>query len=146
MSEEFEVEPMEEESDIPPFDTTLYTLQDSMNRFLDTASVDAVYGQAVKDGDNLIIPAAEVFSFAGFGVGMGYGSGGQEKAPFEKGGGGGGGGGGQTFSRPVAVIISSPEGVRVEPVVDVTKISLALFTTLGFMVGMYLRMLNPRRK
>jgi hypothetical protein len=46
----------------------------------------------------------------------------------------------------VAVIISSPEGVRVEPVVDVTKISLALFTTLGFMVGMYLRMLNPKRR
>jgi hypothetical protein len=49
------------------------------------------------------------------------------------------------FSRPVAVIIASPEGVRVEPVVDVTKIALAALTAAGFMVGMLLRMNRPRK-
>jgi uncharacterized spore protein YtfJ len=44
---------------------------------------------------------------------------------------GGGGGGGNATARPVAVIHVGPEGVDVEPVVDVTKISLAFFTMLG---------------
>jgi uncharacterized spore protein YtfJ len=56
----------------------------------------------------------------------------------------GGGGGGRVFSRPVAVIIAAPEGVRVEPVVDVTKIGLAALTAAGFMFGMWMRMTRPR--
>jgi hypothetical protein len=56
------------------------------------------------------------------------------------GGGGGGGGGGRVFARPVAVIVSGPDGVIVQPVVDATKIALAFFTALGFMVGMASRM------
>jgi len=48
------------------------------------------------------------------------------------------------FSRPVAVIIAAPEGVRVEPVVDVTKIGLAALTAAGFMFGMWMRMARPR--
>jgi hypothetical protein len=35
--------------------------------------------------------------------------------------------------------------VRVEPIVDVTKIALAVFTTLGFMVAMFNRMGGRRR-
>ncbi|MCL4561015.1 MAG: hypothetical protein M1281_10410, partial [Chloroflexi bacterium] len=54
----------------------------------------------------------------------------------ERGGaGGGGGGGGRTFSRPVAVIVITPEDVIVSPVVDITKIALAALTTFGFMLG-----------
>jgi hypothetical protein len=45
----------------------------------------------------------------------------------------------------VAVVIASPEGVRVEPVVDPTKIALAALTAAGFMLGMFFRMSNPRR-
>ena len=37
------------------------------------------------------------------------------------------------MARPVATIIVSPAGVRVEPVVDVTKIAVTLFTALGAM-------------
>ncbi|MEZ4591075.1 MAG: hypothetical protein R3D55_08020 [Chloroflexota bacterium] len=33
----------------------------------------------------------------------------------------------------MATIIVSPNGVRVEPVVDVTKIAITLFTALGAM-------------
>jgi len=35
--------------------------------------------------------------------------------------------------------------VRVEPIVDVTKIVLAVFTTLGFMTAMLTRMNKPGR-
>ena len=35
------------------------------------------------------------------------------------------------MGRPVAAIIINQEGVRVEPIVDVTKVGLAFLTTLG---------------
>jgi uncharacterized spore protein YtfJ len=122
----------------------------TMERFLDTASVDLVYGEPVEHGDTLIIPAAEILAGLGFGVGTGSGGSGKgtEEAEGEGEGygeGAGGGGGGRTFARPVAIIVSSPEGVRVEPVVDVTKIALGFLTAAGFMTGMILRMLSPKR-
>jgi len=119
----------------------LEAMKATMDKFLSAGSVEAVYGKPVVNGDTLIIPAAEVLSGAGFG--MGYGSGGSEGSDEQSpqtGSGAGGGGGGRVFSRPVAVVIASPDGVRIEPVVDVTKIVLALFTALGFMVGMAARM------
>jgi hypothetical protein len=45
----------------------------------------------------------------------------------------------------VAVIVASPEGVRVQEVVDPTKIALAALTAAGFMIGMMARMMRPRR-
>ena len=122
------------------------SIQSTMESFYATAGVDHVYAGPVEHGDTLIIPAAEVLVGMGFGSGMGYGSG---TSPGEggdgEGGGGGGGGGGRTLSRPVAVIIASPEGVRVEPVLDPTKIALAAITASGFMLAMMMRMLKPKR-
>ena len=115
-------------------------MQDTMDSLLAVASVDAVYGQPVKNGDTLIIPAAEVLAGAGFGFGSG--SGGEEGS---NGQGIGGGGGGRSFARPVAVIIASPEGVRVEPVMDGTKISLAVLTAGAMMLGLALRLLRPAK-
>jgi hypothetical protein len=40
----------------------------------------------------------------------------------------------------VAAIIIEPEGVRIEPIVDVTKLGLAFFTMLGSIFLMGLRM------
>lgn len=124
----------------------LNTVQTTLDTFLAAADVEAVYGPPVKQGENLVIPAAEVLSVVGFGVGLGGGS--QRSSDAENtdsGGGGGGGGGGRVLARPVAAIIMSPTGVRVEPIVDVTKIVLAVFTTLGFMVGMLNRMTSRKR-
>jgi uncharacterized spore protein YtfJ len=69
----------------------------------------------------------------------------ESEAQATSGGGSGGGGGGTGFSRPVAVIIASPQGVRVEPVFDITKVILAALTAVGFMIGMVARMRNPGR-
>jgi len=118
---------------------SLITIQTTLDKFLGAADVKAVYGPPVSQGENVVIPAAEVLSLVGFGLGSGGGSQGTA-ANANTGSGGGGGGGGRVLSRPVAAIIISSTGVRVEPIVDVTKISLAVFTTLGFMAALLTRM------
>ena len=117
----------------------LNTLQTTMDKFLSAAHIEAVYGSSIREGENIVIPAAEVLSVAGFGLGSGSGQQGPEENE-NTGSGAGGGGGGRVLSRPVAAIVISPAGVRVEPIVDVTKIALAVFTTLGFMTAMLTRM------
>ncbi len=113
--------------------------QETMDAFIETADVSRVFGEPIVHEDTLIIPAAEVVAALGFGAG--YGSGGPEDAG---GSGGGAGGGGKTFSRPVAVVIADQNGVRVEPVVDPTKIAMTFFTTLGFMVATIARITRGR--
>ena len=116
-------------------------IESTMEKFLDAANVDHVYSEPIKYGDTVVFPSAEVISAAGFGIGLGSGSGGEEEEG-EGGGsgvGGGGGGGGRVLARPVAVVIATPEGVRVEPVADRTKVLLALITTLGFMFSVLAR-------
>lgn len=144
---------MNDELDINAGDFEVSSVTDAMDvidltmeRFLDTASVDLVYGEPVEHGDTMIIPTAEILVGLGFGAGYGGGSSPKQEDEGEGyGEGGGGGGGGRTFSRPVAIVVSSPEGVRVEPVVDITKIALGFLTAAGFMTGMILRMLSPKR-
>ena len=117
------------------------------------AQPGAVYGEPVTVGEHTVITASEVNVGMGFGFGLGGGSGrggrgrrvSEDKPQDEEGeagigGGGGGGGGGASAGRPVAVISVGPEGVQVEPVVDPTKIALALFTTLGSMFFMLSKM------
>jgi uncharacterized spore protein YtfJ len=124
----------------------------TMDKFLDTGSVVMVYGDPIKHGDNLIIPCSESFTLLGLGAGYGYGKSpaeedqeGKENQGENVGGGGGGGGYGRSFARPVAIVVASPNGVRVEPVVDATKIALAALTASGFMIGMIGRMLSPKK-
>jgi uncharacterized spore protein YtfJ len=132
---------------------TMDDINATMKAFIDTANVDRVYGAPVEVGETIIIPAAENLVVMGFGAVGGYGT-----TEFEsddetpnsgegigEGGGGGGGGGGRTLSRPVAVIIASPEGVRVEPVADRTKVIMAAITAAGFVVGMFFRMMRGPR-
>ena len=120
----------------------LNTIQNTMDTFLSAANVEAVYGAPISQGEHIVIPAAEVLSIAGFGLGAG-GSSGEGAGP--EGAGSGGGGGGRVLARPVAAIVISPTGVRVEPIVDRTKLGLAVLTTLGFMVGMLTRMKRTRQ-
>jgi uncharacterized spore protein YtfJ len=117
-------------------DPTQETINDTIAHFLSTADVDTVYGQPIRKGDTLIIPTAEVLSTLGFGASHGV----MNRKEDKGGKWSGGGGGGRTFSRPVAVIVASPEGVRVTPVFDTTKIILAGLTALGFMFSTLLRM------
>ena len=126
---------------------TLDDINSTMKAFIESASVDKVYGAAVEIGETKIIPTSENLVIMGFGAGGGYGKSDfeDEESPTDgegtgEGAGGGVGGGGRTLSRPVAVVIASPEGVRVEPVADRTKVIMAAITAAGFMAGMFLRM------
>ena len=128
-----------------PVESGLDVFQDTMEEFLAAADVRVVYGEPIEHDDTMIIPTAEVLCGLGFGVGSGTGTSSEQNSDKpSQGSGSGGGGGGRILSRPVAVVIASPEGVRVEPVVDVTKIGLAALTAVGFMVGMMFRMASRR--
>jgi uncharacterized spore protein YtfJ len=116
-----------------------------IEKLFEVAQPAAVYGEPVTVGEHTVITASEVK----IGMGYGYGAGGGVEAADESaaeeelaeeaqsGFGAGGGGGGVSGGRPVAAISIGPEGVCVQPVVDVTKIALAFVTALGalFMMG-----------
>jgi len=106
-----------------------------MTRLFDITKPEAVFSQPVTQSGYTVITATELT--AGIGVGYGGGGGGSEPSPEDPEGGvgfgGGGGGGGGTLARPVAAIIIGPEGVRVDPIVDATKIAIAFFTAFGAM-------------
>jgi uncharacterized spore protein YtfJ len=79
-----------------------------------SVSADRVFREPVRVGETVVIPAAAIM----FGGGFGFGGDNLNN--------GGGGGGGWNDGRPVAVIEAGPAGVRVRPVLDITRIGLTL--------------------
>jgi uncharacterized spore protein YtfJ len=126
-----------------------------MEQLYAVASPKAVYSDPVEVGEYKVITASEVFVMQGFGYG---GGGGTSGAPGDKedeegseeeqavGYGGGGGGGGTASARPVAAIEIGPHGVRVEPIVDPTKIAIAFFTTIISIFAMGSKLKQARLK
>ena len=120
-----------------------------IDRIYGAARPGAVFGEPVTSGGYTVITAQEISSGGGFGTGGGFGSDGAganppadgEDAPPAaaknpaSGGGGGIGGGGGAMSRPVAAIIIGPDGVRIEPIVDRTKVAITLISTILAMVA-----------
>ncbi len=128
----------------------LHVVEDTLSRLMEAADVDRVFGDPIQNNGTTIIPVAEVMG--GMGVGSGFGMGamgkqkkseaqgnaeaGSEETP-EEGAGGGGGGGGRVHSRPVAVVVASGGDVRIEPMIDKTKVAITAVianTILGFML------------
>jgi uncharacterized spore protein YtfJ len=115
-----------------------------IDRIYGAARPGAVFGEPVTSGGYTVITAQEISSGGGFGTGGGFGSDGSgasstgegEEAPpapakSSAGGGGSGiGGGGGAMSRPVAAIIIGPDGVRIEPIVDRTKVAITLISSV----------------
>lgn len=83
-----------------------------------SVGAERVFREPVHVGDRVVITAA-AFDISG---GMGFGSG----LDTTGNGGGGGGAGAHTEGRPVAVIEVAPDGVRIRPIVDFTKIGVTL--------------------
>jgi uncharacterized spore protein YtfJ len=121
-------------------------VEDTIAKMLDAANVDKVYGTPVEKDGTIIIPAAEVKSGMGLGGGSGTGKtrqkGKEEEA--EEGSGAGGGGGGHVRSRPVAIVVASNGNVRVEPVLDKTKIALTAILSYSILGFMLLRLIRKR--
>ena len=109
-----------------------------IGRLFDVTQPSAVFSEPVTNGPYTVITASEVTAGIGAGYGGGGGVGGdgdhrlddEQNEATGSGFGGGGGGGGTAMARPVAAIIIEPNGVRVEPIMDPTKIAIAFFTTL----------------
>ncbi|MCH8340925.1 MAG: hypothetical protein IIA51_05155 [Chloroflexi bacterium] len=127
----------DKDNNLPDLDRMTAVVQDTMSKLIEAADVDKVYGPPIAQGDVVVIPASENLTLLGFGVGGGAGT-------DSNGNGAIGGGGGRTLSRPVAIIVVTPEGAYVEPIMDPTKVALAAITAAGFMFGMMLRMMRKR--
>jgi uncharacterized spore protein YtfJ len=112
---------------------------------LSAADVSRVFGKPVVKGEVTVIPAAEVLAIGGFGLGSGSGADTNSSGQRRRGGGSGGGGGGRVLARSVAVVEVTADGVRVRPVVDVTKIALAALTAAGFVIAAWSGMARPTR-
>ncbi|MCB8984739.1 MAG: hypothetical protein H6659_13000 [Ardenticatenaceae bacterium] len=103
-----------------------------MGKLFTAAQPESLFTKPTVQGDYAVIMASEMMG----GLGYGFGGGGGGSAPDEEDGsgfGGGGGGGGSMMARPVAAISVGPDGVRVEPIVDPTKIAIAFFTSMAAM-------------
>jgi uncharacterized spore protein YtfJ len=120
------------------------------------AEPGVVFSAPVVSGEYTVITASEVMGFGGFGFGTGSGPTRAQSSPTDNGrepqasdspdvaSGAGGGGGGGSVGRPVAAIVIGPNGVKVEPIVDVTKLALAGITTWGSIAFMIMRMVRRR--
>ncbi len=147
--------------------------QEILEKFVETARPSSVFAPPLTAGEYTVITASEVYAGLGIGFGGGGGSGPaneevaevtevtetpsgdqpsvdevivEEELPAGSGVGYGGGGGGVTLGRPVAAITIGPDGVTVEPIVDATKIAIAMFTTIGAMALMFARMSQLSKK
>ena len=119
-----------------------------LERLFAAAQPGAVFSEPVTTGAYTVITAREVTLGGGFGFGGGYGpapqvtEGGSQQAIA---GGRGGAGGGGSSGRPVAAIIIGPEGVKVQPIVDVTKFMLAAFGAVGVVATLIGRLAKARK-
>lgn len=127
------------------------TVEHALREAMATVRADSIFGQPVERGGTTVIPCAEVVIGMGLGGGGGsapaaqsQGAGevtGDQRAAGGEGYGGGGGGRG----RPVAVIVVTADGVRVQPVLDVTRLALAGMTTGAFMAFWLARLASGTR-
>lgn len=118
------------------------TVEQTLGKMLETVRVSSVFGQPVERGETTVIPCSEMMVGMGMGGGMGTGPA-QKEGETAEGEGAGGGGGGR--GRPVAAIVVTPAGVRIEPIVDVTRVALAGVTTAAFVFVSLARMTRVMR-
>jgi uncharacterized spore protein YtfJ len=122
------------------------------DKVLAAAQPSAVFSAPVVSGAYTVITASEVFAGGGFGFAGGA-------APAEHSGqprssvtapgmatGNGGGGGGGSHSRPVAAVVIGPKGVKIRPIVDATRIALAVMAAWGGVAFMAMRIARAQAK
>lgn len=96
----------------------------NLDRIFGEASTATVFSEPERVGDDLVILAAAWERAGGFGFGSGSGT---DEESGDQGEGSGGGGGGMSQGRPVAVIRIGESGLKVEPVIDFTKVGVTVF-------------------
>jgi uncharacterized spore protein YtfJ len=108
-----------------------HELDKLFDKVLAAAQPSAVFSPPVVSGAYTLITASEVMAGGGLGFGTGTGptSTPQVNGKATTAGGiaqgSGGGGGGGSYGRPIAAILIGPDGVKIQPIADATKIALA---------------------
>ena len=97
-------------------------LFETVEQAREAANWKTAFGEPQVAEDKTIIPVAQVSYGFGLGFGIGTAPVDDEDAPAPEGEGGGGGGG--VSSRPLGVIVVTPESVHFEEVRDEAKITL----------------------
>ncbi len=108
--------------------TQAHELEPLLDKITSAAQPNVAFSQPLEASGYTVITASEVISSGGFGIGA------------DAQGQGGGGGGGFSMSRPVATIVIGPEGVKIRPVVDVSKLAVAAITAWAGMIVALARM------
>lgn len=117
-------------------------VEQAMEHLASAARSSVVFGQPIERGEVTIIPCSEIALGMGTGGGMGASQATQQAGPST---GGGIGGGGGARGRPVATIVISHDTVRVEPIVDATKVAMAALMTMGAMAYWLTRLTSATR-
>lgn len=128
---------------------TINAVVAKVDRLYDVARPEAVFAAPITAEGRTVIAAAEVLVGAGSGGGGAIGLGqppADGSAPGPDAEGMAAGGGGFAHSRPVALIIIDRDGVRVEPIVDATKLGLAAITVLGSLIFLAGRIVRTSRR
>src|SRR5579864_4634910 len=105
-----------------------------------------VYSAPVVSGAYTVITASEVFGGGGFGFGSAPASSEQPTTASAGEAGGGGGGGGGFYARPVASIVIGPDGVKIQPIADATKIAIAALSAWAGIAVMAMRIARASRR
>ena len=88
-----------------------------LDRLFGPVGPSDVFSAPIESRGSVVVNAASIERFGGFGFGGGEGDDGDAS--------GSGGGGGRVEARPVAVIRISDDGVSVVPVLDATRVIIA---------------------
>jgi uncharacterized spore protein YtfJ len=122
------------------FIMSLNRLFETIEKAGETARWQSAFGEPQTVGDRTIIPVARVGY--GFGLGFGHGTGVPEgeTEPVSEGEGGGGGGG--ASSKPLGVIVVTPEHVYFEETEDASKLGLVAIGVAGFSIVQFFRTLR----
>lgn len=106
----------------------LSTVTEPIENMMKRLTVNTVFGEPIKEGDQTVIPVAGVSYGFGFGAGWGSGSSaaeGSDEQPAGTGEGGGQGGGAAGKAKPVGMMRITPDGVDFEPIMDPKVVALA---------------------
>jgi uncharacterized spore protein YtfJ len=119
-----------------------------IEKMVDGLGVGAVFGEPIREGNVTVVPVAEVRFGFGYGYGSGRDRGEEADGGPSKGEGSGGGSGAAGRASAKGYIRISADEVRFEPVLDVTRISLAGIAFAAwsvFWVGRTMRAVSKRR-
>jgi uncharacterized spore protein YtfJ len=122
-------------------ETEIQKLLEALADLREKADVDACFGEPVGIEGRTIIPVAKVVY--GFGMGIGRATAAEEETAGETegeaaeeadGDGSSGAGGGGVLAQPFAVVEVTPEGTRVQAIIDEQKVTLAAGLLAGWAV------------